>query len=124
MNKQEIFNKVVRGLAKQGFWRSMRKFNTDNIAKCAYRGSRGKRCAAGILITDAAYSRAFETKAATAVDVVAALVESGIQKRQILTVHALQECHDQGKSPKEMKDYLIIFANKNRLKAPRSLGAR
>jgi hypothetical protein len=52
---QEMFNKVVKHLLKQGA-RSMR----PGMKQCAYRGMDGKRCAVGALIPDSVYSTKME----------------------------------------------------------------
>lgn len=49
MTKQEVFDKVVRGLASQGYQTSMRG------GTCKYRGEGGRKCALGHLIPDALY---------------------------------------------------------------------
>lgn len=63
MNQQEIFDKVATHLITQGkqslcYWRQTEWSQPD--LGCAYRGDDGTMCAAGCLIPDDEYSRAFE----------------------------------------------------------------
>lgn len=55
MSAQELFEKVANHLLKQG-----EKSCIDDGAVCAYRGKKGRMCAAGILIPDDVYSKRFE----------------------------------------------------------------
>lgn len=48
MTKQEVFDIVYKGLAAQGWVRSI-----SNDGGCAYRGNEGRKCAAGYLFSDA-----------------------------------------------------------------------
>jgi hypothetical protein len=62
---QKTFNKVARHLLKQNA-KSMRAYSKDEgdgESHCAYRGDNGRRCAAGILITNNEYKPSFEGQA-------------------------------------------------------------
>lgn len=59
---QKTFNKVYRGLMKQGT-KSLKHINeNDDISEitCAYRGVNGNKCAVGLLIPDSEYVPAME----------------------------------------------------------------
>lgn len=60
MKMQEAFDRMVRGLAGQGWEQSLhsRWKATDGTPMCAYRSPNGHRCAVGHLLTDeeAAYA--------------------------------------------------------------------
>ena len=49
MNAQETFDTVAKHLLTQG------QRSTDGANTCRYRGSEGRKCAAGVLIPDAVY---------------------------------------------------------------------
>ena len=72
MNQQEVFDKVVRHLLKQG-----ERAISDN-GRCAYNDSHGRKCAVGCLITDEAYNPDIEHRAADTTEVIWALKNSGI----------------------------------------------
>ncbi len=119
MTKQEIFNKVVRGLARQKFKQSL-----NSRGSCHYRGTKGMRCAAGHLILNKHYQKSLEGCPAELPNVTTALRASGILLPQIPAVLDLQYCHDNNKASHKMKEALVNFARVNQLKVPRSLGAR
>jgi hypothetical protein len=54
MNKQEIFDKVLTHLRKQG------KAAVNDNGDCMYRAADGRQCAAGCLITDEEYEPQME----------------------------------------------------------------
>ena len=74
MTKQQIFDKVVRGLAKQGFRQSMGGA-LNNV--CSYRGKRDTKCAAGHLIPDRLYRKDLEAKIAEDPAVRSVLIDGG-----------------------------------------------
>lgn len=122
MTKQEIFNKAVRGLAKQGFEQAIDR------GTCKYRQA-GLKCAAGHLIKDRYYNAAFEGDAAfDDIDdesndkgAPLALRQSGILKRQLLFVREVQRAHDNGGRPYQMKSKLVEVAQDFNLKLPKAL---
>lgn len=60
MTDQEIFDKILFHLRKQG------KAARDDTGNCAYRGAGGTMCAVGCLISDDMYDPAFEGLTASA----------------------------------------------------------
>ena len=58
MTDQEVFDKVVLALRKQG--RKSTKLNRYGHRTCRYRGDYGRKCAAGHLIPDELYDRRME----------------------------------------------------------------
>lgn len=63
MNAQETFDTVARHLLTQG----QRSTAGDGAKACRYRGSEGRKCAAGVLISDAVYVEDMEGFGWTAV---------------------------------------------------------
>lgn len=59
MTEQEVFNKMVDHLRKQGYKRSQREDGA-----CVYRGEGGRMCAVGCLLPDELYTTTFEGKSA------------------------------------------------------------
>ena len=88
LNGQQIYNKVRAYLLKQ---------NEQSIyrGECKYRGPRGLKCAAGVLISDENYISSFEGKMINeAVEVVQALIDSGVDPVWLDLVRGLQSVHD------------------------------
>jgi len=127
--QQAIFDAVCSGLAEQDFKRSV------GIAKCLFRGFDGMKCAIGHLIEDDQYADWMES--ASLVQVMRKLgVDPNLnfdgssdessnlnweysEVSQFLM--GLMGAHDQGVSPREMKDRLLSFAQRNSLSIPNSL---
>ena len=69
LTEQSIFNRVVRGLAKQNWLRSYRHvaydipYDAADQPSCAYRGADGRKCALGHLLTDAEVEKIGNTQA-------------------------------------------------------------
>lgn len=108
MTNQEIYDKVVRGVLKQG----CPSVQDDNPSRCRYRGKGGTKCAAGFLILDEKYTESLEHHMAEGLavhfpDVVEYTVE------QAGLVKALQRAHDSSLSLKE-DNYRFVeeFRNK------------
>lgn len=59
VNKQEVFDTVVRHLGKQGE-RAVAYDAYDEGSRCVYRASDGKKCAVGCLIPDEMYKPEME----------------------------------------------------------------
>ena len=56
MNRQEMFDAAVKGLASQEFARSEHpRSKYPTLVGCAYRGFEGRKCAVGWLISDDKY---------------------------------------------------------------------
>ncbi|WP_323016405.1 hypothetical protein [Castellaniella sp.] len=94
MKSQEIFNRVLTHLRKQGH----ASFGSagDNGETCLYRGDNGDMCAVGCLITDEAYDPAFEGDDISEQRVLNAVETSigRITKRQGELLMRLQRAHD------------------------------
>ena len=84
---QDILEFVVKGLIAQG-GPSMKN------GGCAYRGNDGRKCAAGLLISDEFYLPLMEGKGASFDPVEAALVSSGVPASALHFIASLQEAHD------------------------------
>lgn len=71
MNKQQVFDKVLNGLRKQGC------ISVNDAGVCMYRGVDGMKCGIGMLITDEHYHKGLEEEGVIAPCVVEALSLSG-----------------------------------------------
>lgn len=58
--EQSAFNKVWRGMKKQGWKRSITADTSIFGSPCRLRGDEGRKCAIGQLIPDKAYNRGME----------------------------------------------------------------
>lgn len=72
MNKQEVFDKVLNGLRKQGC------ISVNDAGMCLYRGLGDTKCGIGMLIADEHYHEGLEEKGVTEPCVVEALSLSGV----------------------------------------------
>jgi len=72
INRQEVFDKVLTHLRKQGGV----AVSSEN-GECSYRGTAGSMCALGCLILDEYYLPEMEGDSANDVPVIAALISSG-----------------------------------------------
>lgn len=109
LTRQELFDKVWRGLKAQGFEQSTNAA-LCGYGGCAYRGSDGRRCSAGHAIDDEHYSPAFEGEGisrdengSNCVGAVGALVASGVNPIDFVLISDLQYAHDETLSPAEME---------------------
>ncbi len=98
----EIANKVVLGLAGQGWRRSIRNEAFGSLPRCAYRGAEGMKCAVGHVIPDDVYTQSMET--AKLWDVIRTLDARGVlpflaDVRDLLS--DLQFDHDLGENMRE-----------------------
>lgn len=93
MTSQEVFDRVVAHLRAQGR-KSTAMFEAYGTTRerCAYRGSDGSKCAAGVLIRDEDYTPDMENRSAEADPVVGALKRAGVT--DVSLVGQLQEIHD------------------------------
>jgi len=66
MTLQEAFEKIWQYFVIEKHGPSMQA-NKCGVLECAYRGDNGARCAIGVLIPDAQYSRGMEQKSASAI---------------------------------------------------------
>jgi len=118
MRQEEIFKKVVEGLAKQGFRQSV-KPSVFGLPTCSYRGVEGRKCAAGFLIPDEIYKPEFEGKNVLALQSV--FEGLGFTKRQVEFLHQLQFLHDTCLCPVDMKDAFRWLAKRLKVKMPKAL---
>lgn len=113
--RQEIFDAAYKGLASQGFVRSLAEVG------CAYRGAEGRRCAIGFLIPDEKYSP--ELEGLTPEDIVVCRA-ADICEDDWMFAKDLQEAHDgpngdiEDDTPEEMKARLLSFAKLHNLTIP------
>jgi hypothetical protein len=111
MTAQEVFDKVVAGLAGQGFERSM---DEDNI-HCQYKGQQNRKCAAGFLIPNEEYKKEWDQRFWPWDDLV---------RRKCTTDHhaelifSLQAAHDGSTTPAMMKRELRIAGEAEGLNIP------
>jgi hypothetical protein len=87
MNKQTIFDTVVKHMAAQ----KTRAMSRDGYA-CAYRGANGTKCAVGCLISDNDYRPAMEGKSVTTLKVTGMLPDYLCKELGLLEY--LQFIHD------------------------------
>jgi hypothetical protein len=113
MNHQEIFNKVLDALRKQGH------ASINKNGSCMYRAENGDRCAVGHLISDEAYSPELEGRRASTSPVQSALASSGVPTDfdTIKLLMELQFAHDRSlkeygmsKFESRMSDIAIRFS--------------
>jgi hypothetical protein len=112
MTRQEMFDKMVRGLAAQGWERSVAG------DKCQYRGPGGRKCAVGQLIDDAEYAPESDL-----------IAETGIGSLRILEIYpqfasdavwlrGYQCAHDVSTSPAEMRAQFARLGERDGLTWP------
>jgi hypothetical protein len=89
MTNQELFDKMATHLLTQG-----EKSVDESRNKCLYRGPNGLKCAAGVLISDEAYSESLEGEIVSDPNVQFALKTSGVEDCQMYLVEELQLVHD------------------------------
>lgn len=124
--RQSVFDKVVKGLAKQRWRQSTRKRFSNLVTgeMCTYRGNDGLKCAIGQLIPDKVYTEDLEGEALLDVLVV-------IPRRDVKVLlasddespmfFALRELHDNYEDPKDMRDNYKAYAKEHGLKWPKGL---
>lgn len=127
MNKQEIFNAAVKGLAAQHFSKAVNEYATPRgkpTFGCAYRGNDGHRCAIGQLIKEEFYDKAMEGKTPGDAIVFKALKKScgGLDEDvDISFLEHMQACHDNANDEYEMVANLRSFAERYDLTIPKEL---
>ena len=106
MTDREVLDVIADALAAQG------GPSMDGMT-CLYRGPGGRRCAAGVLIRDAAYDPSLEGHTLKTHDPVwHALIASGVPRRDRtrLMIEAAQDAHDclghQGRPWSTAREYL------------------
>lgn len=90
MNKQELFDKAVGGVIKQGA-PSIRLSGQPGPI-CCYRNGEGLKCAIGQIIPDDKYETRFDTEGLATSEVLNAIGIKSDDDQEFLI--DLQECHD------------------------------
>jgi len=113
LTSQEVFDKVVEGLRKQG----RRSFDTE-LGNCRYRifekSGEVLKCAAGMLIDDECYHGSIESKGVPSQEnavrscVGLALMRSGVDESDMPLVGDLQHMHDNFDVREWEKQFLLI----------------
>jgi hypothetical protein len=93
--EQEVFDHVVRGLASQGFERSM----DQDLQRCQYRGMDGAKCAGGWVMTDDEYRPEYDIGKQGWDDLI---TYQGLPEAHSDLIYQLQEAHDSGIGPTYM----------------------
>lgn len=109
MTLQAFFNKAMRGMAAQGFRKSVRK------GHCVYRGPRGARCAVGHCIPDSKYKAEFD---AEGLSVYAIAEDLGWDLEVEKLAATLQVAHDGASTPSSMRKRFKVIAETHGLKLP------
>jgi hypothetical protein len=108
MNLQEIFDKSVAHLRKQGVQSINQSLSdSEGMPFCAYRGDNGRMCAIGCLIPDSQYEKRYEGK--TASWVAEEEQVTAITRIQGNNLNELQRIHDQN-SPDDWENLWSYFA--------------
>ncbi len=108
MDKQEIFNKVWNGAKAQGFERSIGEDGT-----CLYRGPKGLKCNAGLLIPDEEYREYME-----GCNVMSLSSKTLFALGRMWFVDSLQKAHDRAVDSKTHEDNLRRVAQNEGLTEP------
>ena len=110
MRRQEVFDRVVRGLASQDWKRS-----ENDEGTCRLRGDHGRKCALGHLIPDKLYT---ETDEGGLPEEIGALRSAGVTGRGMLNfLGVLMNAHDEP-GLGDMRSYFQSIAKSHRLKWP------
>lgn len=119
LTKQAIFDRVCKGLASQGFERSV--VNKPAGEECAYRGFDDRRCAAGWLLPDKNYDESMEGwTIGEHADV--DFERFGIRRESHKAlVTDLQGAHDNGHNPGLMVTNLVEVGLEHGLRRPACL---
>lgn len=117
MNKQLIFDTAYKGLAAQGFQRSVAP--GEFFGGCRYRGGEGRKCAVGHLIPDDRYYYGIEGKSVNDREVLRLIEPSfGVSLFDHCFLTSLQRAHDEGTMPELMQEALKSFAREYKLTIP------
>lgn len=118
--RQFWFDTAVKGLAAQGFKKSMSMRHDDMTERCAYRGSHGRRCAIGWLMDSETANEADLNRVSAFELRILNGQELNIEDRYFLS--DLQDAHDSGPNEcSEMKRRLADFAKEYGLSIPEEL---
>ena len=130
LDRQKVFDAAYTGLRNQGFRRSV-----SIVGHCRYRGTEGRKCAIGHLISDDHYNPIIEGRGVSAKEIKKAVEEAGFgdysfipTKDQTISdrlfLGRLQSAHDSSieydgeAEPEVMKGRLHAFAEKWNLTIP------
>lgn len=110
LTRQEMFDKVVEGLASQDFQQSVSVYRINDEGDvdfgCVYRGENGLKCAAGWLIPDELYDPNMENRLATGIikqyPQCNEYLECSDDDRFDKLVNELQGAHDDSSNPSKM----------------------
>lgn len=116
LTEQEAFNIAYRTLRDRGFTRAVRQSleGSDGFV-CQYRSPLGP-CAIGALIPDEEYHEVFDAE-----NMFASQVQDFVPTLQSLGgnfLNNLQMCHDEGRTPDDMRERLERFARERNLTVP------
>lgn len=101
---QEIFDITLNHLREQGcasFVTTMR--GTEEFTSCMYRGPEGRKCAAGIHISDTKYTAGMEGKSFFTVN--NEMLKSEFEIEDMRLISALQEAHDDSLAGGDIKTW-------------------
>ena len=121
ITKQDTFDTVYRGLAQQGFKRSLETAGEG----CRYRGAEGRKCAAGYVLPDEMYHPGME---GFGIERERDLIEGEKPNLPTLAIRNLghdidllvdlQLAHDFADTPNEMRESLLAVAEAHDLTIP------
>lgn len=100
-DRQAIFDTVARHLAAQGF-------RAITNSRCDYRGPRGERCAAGVLIPDDEYSSAMEANVFRRLDIAAFAPHADLIDRLQL-LHDTDDSWTPDNMPRELRAVAQLY---------------
>lgn len=128
LNRQEMFTKVVNGLASQQWQKSVRESPDGKSTACQYRGEEGRRCGVGWIIRDDEYKPEMEgLMAKRLVAYYGARILEGFHRGDEMLesdlefLDQLQGHHDMSESPDHMEERFRRFAVEHGLEWPLNL---
>ncbi len=118
MSIQEAFDRMVRGLAAQG-WRRSR--TTEDGTACLYRGPEGWKCAVGQLIDDET-ARAWDSRAGNFSSGISKVFAAGLcdfpDPSLLAFISTAQDKHDLHKYPLDMRAAFLDLGVRHALTWP------
>ncbi len=106
MTNQEAFDIAYKGLAAQGFRRSIVADESDAMS-CRYRGPNGLKCAIGHLIPDSLYQPEWDQ----GLSLHRVISVCGLGSVRLDLINAMQNAHDSCGTPSEMNEQMRELAN-------------
>lgn len=102
MNRQEVFDKVLNHLLKQG------RKSVDSDGRCLYRAPNGDKCAIGCLIPDELYTPELEGNGANMpiIEDVLHKIYPDVTDEDVLFLLDLQDLHDTGMISCSFRDHI------------------